>query len=190
MYIVALNGSPKRDGNTMNLIEILRKNVESKDIKFEIIHAYECVLDCKQPFCLDCISPCDQNCLKGTKLEKAYESITKADILIMASPVYFGNVTAGLKAFWDKSRYIRSQKSWVGKLATVMAVGGSSYGGQETVLHSMQNMLQVQGFTLFNDSNEESDAGHFGICANRPSINDETAKKRIEIMAKTIKKVI
>lgn len=190
MLVVALNGSPKKNGNTMDLIQMIRERVESDKIQFETIHAYECILDCKHPFCLDCTNPCDQNCLKGTKLEKAYETITKADILIMASPVYFGNVSAGLKAFWDKSRYIRKQRAWVGKLATVMSVGGSSYGGQETVLHSMQNMLQVQGFNLFNDSDVEWDAGHFGICANRPAKQDEGAKKRIEIMAEAIKKMV
>jgi len=44
-------------------------------------------------------------------LEEAYEILKKADAIVMGSPVYFGSVSAQLKAFFDKTRKLRSEKA-------------------------------------------------------------------------------
>ena len=46
------------------------------------------------------------------KLEEAYNKISKADAVIVGSPVYFGTVSAQLKCFFDKALYIRKQRKY------------------------------------------------------------------------------
>ena len=190
MLVVALNGSPNRNGNTAFLLNEVKKHIEKLGGEFEIINVQSAVLDCKHPFCMECKSPCDQNCLKGTKLEEAYNKITKADAVIVGSPVYFGTVSAQLKCFFDKSRYIRTQKKWIGKIGAVVTVGASKYGGQELTASTIQNMLMVHGFNIINDGYEEFDSGHFGVNAQKPADEDIYAIKRAEVLAYRIKQEI
>lgn len=183
MKVIGLNGSPNKDGNTMFLLKEIKKHVEELGGEFEIIDVQSAILDCKHPFCIECKSPCDQNCFKGTKLEEAYNKITKADAVVVGSPVYFGNVTGQLKCFFDKSRYIRNERKWIGKKGAAVTVGGSKYGGQEKTAGAIQNMLMVQGFDIINDGYEEFDAGHFGVNAQAPANEDRFAIKRAKVLA-------
>ena len=186
-----MNNFPQnRNGNTAFLLNEVKKHIEKLGGEFEIINVQSAVLDCKHPFCMECKSPCDQNCLKGTKLEEAYNKITKADAVIVGSPVYFGTVSAQLKCFFDKSRYIRTQKKWIGKIGAVITVGASKYGGQELTGNTIQNMLMVQGFNIMNDGYEEFDAGHFGVNAQKPANEDEFAIKRAKVLAYRIKQEV
>lgn len=57
--------------------------------------------------------------------------IEEADAVIFGSPVYFGSMTAQLKAFFDKTRDVRGRRAWVGIPAAAVSVGASKYGGQE-----------------------------------------------------------
>ena len=186
MLVVGLNGSPNRNGNTAFLLNELKEHIEELGGEFEIVDVQSAVLDCKHPFCMDCVDPCDQKCMKGTKLEEAYNKITKADAVIIASPVYFGTVSAQLKSFFDKSRYIRVQKKWVGKIGAAVTVGASKYGGQELTGNTIQSMLMVHGFDIVNDGFEEFDAGHFGVNAQKPANEDRYAIKRAKVLAHRI----
>ena len=54
-------------------------------------------------------NPCSGVCYKGTELEEAFELLEKADGVIFGSPVYFGTVSAQMKAFADKARGLRGK---------------------------------------------------------------------------------
>jgi multimeric flavodoxin WrbA len=110
----------------------------------------------------------------------------RAEVILFGSPVYFGGPTAQLKAFFDKSRYFRKEKAYLGKHAAVLTVGGSKYGGQETTVKAIQDCLLVQGMVIMGDGSSEFDAGHQGVCAHRPAAEDEFAIKRCKSLAKRI----
>ena len=183
--VVGLNGSSNVKGETHSMLEILASELNKLGIDFEIINVEEMLMDSKKPFCNNCSTPCNKSCFKGTKLEGAMDKITKADALVVASPVYFGTVSAQLKAFWDKTRSIRSEKKWVGKIGAAMATGHSLYGGQEMTLNTINTMLMVQGFTIITDGSSLG-AGHFGVGACGKIYDDEQVKDRIKILAKRI----
>ena len=60
--------------------------------------------------------------VKGTKLEEAYETLKRADAIVMGSPVYFGSVSAQLKAFFDKTKKLRGEKAFCNKIACRVTV--------------------------------------------------------------------
>lgn len=186
MYIVALNGSPNKDGNCRFLIDTILNDCKSMGAETEVIDIQEAVMDAKTPFCTLCTEKCEGACYKGTKLDEAYKKMAKADALIMASPVYFGNVTAQLKAFWDKTRICRSNKAFIGKPVGFVACGASRFGGQEETIRAMQAMALVQGMTIINSGHTDFDAGHMGVSAQRPANEDEFAISRCHSMAKRI----
>lgn len=183
MYIVALNGSSNKNGNCRFLIDTILDDCKKAGAEVEVIDVQEAVMDAKTPFCTLCTSKCEGACYKGTKLEEAYEKIVKADAVIMASPVYFGNITAQLKAFWDKTRILRGQKALVGKPIGFITCGASRFGGQEETIRAMQTMALVQGMTVINSGSVEFDAGHMGVSSQQPAQEDEFAISRCHSMA-------
>ena len=186
MYIVALNGSHNKSGNCQFLIDTILQDCKNSGAIVETINVHEAVMDAKTPFCSLCTAKCVGECYKETKLEEAYEKIAKADGVIMASPVYFGNVTAQLKAFWDKTRSYRATKAFVGKPIGFVACRASRVGGQEDTIRAMQTMALVQGMTVINSGHWDFDAGHMGVSAQRPASEDEFAISRCHSMAKRI----
>lgn len=183
--VIGLNGSPHNNGSTHDMLEILGEELKSLGLALEIINVNE-VINNKSPFCNCCTTPCNESCFKGTKLEEAYKKITDADALIIASPVYFGTVSAQLKAFWDKTRSIRGERKWAGKLGGAMATGHSTYGGQENTLNAINTMLMVQGFSIITDGSSRYGCGHFGVGACGRIREDENVLKTIKSLAKRI----
>lgn len=182
MYIAAVNGSPIRDGDTQFLIDEILKTCRKQGAETEIINAAEAVSDAKRPFCTSCSSPCNQSCYRGTKLMDAYEKLVRADAVVFASPVYFGNVTGQMKVFFDKIRVFRGQKAFIGKPAGCAAVGFSRFGGQEETIKALHTMCLILGMTVVNSGHEAYDCGHLGVAAQSPASADEFALSRCKSM--------
>lgn len=187
MKIVALNASHNNDGNTAYLLGEILSNFRPQDT--EMISVHEAIKDAKTPFCINCTSPCSRVCYKGTKLEDAFMKVTEADFVIIGSPVYFGAMTAQLKAFFDKTRYIRSEKLWLNKPMAAVSVGASKYGGQERTIDNIQSSALVLGMKVIGNGSSFG-MGHFGVSAQKPAWEDEYAKKECKSLAEAIKKEI
>ena len=183
MYIVGLSGSPRKESNVKYLIQTVLDKCESLGAKTEIINVCKEIDSAKSPFCTVCSSPCIGVCYMCTLLENAFEKIKKADALIIGSPVYFGSMSAQLKAFFDKTRRLRADKSLIGKPCGFIAVGGSRFGGQEATLCAMHAAALVQGMTIIGTGHGDFDAGHLGVSSQQPSDKDSFALSRCESLA-------
>ena len=185
MYVLALNGSHNNNGNTAFLLNKVLGYCAESGAKTEIINVYEAVSDTKYPFCVNCVTPCQKQCYKGTKLDEAYEKVKKADFVLFGSPVYFGSMTGQLKCFFDKTRAVRGEKGWLGKKCAAVSVGASKYGGQERTVEAIQSCAFVSGMTVIGNSSE-CGMGHFGLSAQRPSSEDEYAPAQAKSLASRI----
>jgi len=189
MLIVGLNGSPQKEGNTWFLLKEALKAAEELGAKTEILHVTGATDELKIPFCNNCTNPCQGVCYKNEKIGELLETLKKADGIIMGSPVYFGSVTGQLKSFWDKTRHLRKDKFFLNTVGGAVAVGGSRFGGQETTIKAIHDMMLVQGMLLVGDGYKDDDAGHQGVCAQKPAENDSFAIKRAQIMGKRVAEV-
>ncbi len=189
MYIVALNGSHNDDGNTAFLLKEILGHCAEKGAETEIISIHKAIKSAKSPFCVSCSSPCSKACYESTLLEEAFQKVTRADFVIFGSPVYFGSMTAQMKAFFDKTRAIRADKAWVGKPMATVTVGASKYGGQERTAEAMQSCALVNGMTVVGNSSGVT-AGHFGVSAERPAQNDEFARNACKALAERILEIV
>lgn len=184
--IVGINGSPKKNGNTAKLLNVALEKAKEIGADIELIHASEFLNELAVPFCVDCSAPCKGICLKGEKVEAIVESLKRADGVILASPVYFGTVSAQMKAFWDKIRSLRGEKALLNTVGGAMSTGATRFGGQETTLRAMQDMMLVQGMTVVGGGYYENDCGHLGVASQKPTEEDTFATTRAEIIAKRI----
>ncbi len=80
--------------------------------------------------------------------------------MIYASPVYFGGVTAQMKAFMDRCvPFRRNGYLFEDRISGVLTVGRSRHGGQElTAMDLIKNCL-IHGMTVVPD---RSPTSHFG----------------------------
>lgn len=186
MLFVGLNGSPQKEGNTVTLLKEGLKLAEEMGHETQWIHVADALEGSKSPFCTQCLPACECQCAKGNSLGKAFDLLCEADGLLVGTPVYFGTVSGQLKAFWDKTRGLRSKKALVNKVGGVVTVGTARFGGQEMALQAVMHMMLVQGMTVVGDGQSDHDAGHFGACAQKPSREDENALQRSRITMKRI----
>jgi len=189
MFIIGLNGSPNKNGNTRFLLEKVLETAEGLGAETLLLHAGELVNSAKHPFCIACSSPCNGSCFKGTKLEEAFELMKKADGIVFGSPVYFGTVSGQLKAFFDKTRMLRKEKGLYNTLAAGVTVGSSKYGGQETTMKALHDSMLIHGMIIVGDGYGENDCGHQGVSSQRPAREDENAILRAEILGKRMVEV-
>ncbi len=189
LRVIGLNGSPRKDGSTAYLLDRALKIAEGEGAETSLIHVNPLLQSQKYPYCLACSSPCSGACYRGSALEEAFRRLAHADAVIIGSPVYFGTVSAQLKGFWDKSRKLRSAQSLLNTVGAAVTTGGARFGGQETALKTLHDMMLVQGMILVGDGHASADAGHQGCCAGAPASADENALRRIELLARRVVEV-
>ncbi|HDP69965.1 MAG TPA: flavodoxin family protein [Actinobacteria bacterium] len=182
MLIVGINGSPHNDGNVAHLLCVALEEAKKKGATVFIENVCDVFEGQKKPYCDACSSPCNRSCFEGTLLEESFEHLSKADAIILGSPVYFGTVSAQLKAYWDKTRALRTEKLLLGTIGGAVAVGASKFGGQESTIRTLHDMMLIQGMNIVGDGAFEFDAGHQGVCGVRPVEEDSNAVKRAKIL--------
>ena len=96
--ILILSGSPRKGGNTELLVEAFEKGASQKH-HVEIVS----VRDYKVNPCMGC-NACFKNhtCAQKDEMVSIYEKMANADMLVIASPVYFYGISAQLKTIIDR----------------------------------------------------------------------------------------
>ena len=99
MNVLILSGSPRKGGNTELLAEAFAKGASAQH-HVEIVS----VRDYKVNPCLGCNACFKSNgiCAQKDDMSVIYEKVSQADMLVIASPVYFYGISAQLKAVIDR----------------------------------------------------------------------------------------
>jgi len=104
MKILGIYGSPRKGGNTDQLLDKALEGAESAGA--EILRVSARGLD--MCGCIEC-GGCDETgkCVVKDDMQSVYPLLEEAKVIILASPIFFYGVTAQVKALID-----RSQASW------------------------------------------------------------------------------
>lgn len=98
--IACILGSPRSGGNSETIARKIAASAEALGAEAEFFSLYKlnfkgCVA------CMGCKKVSDE-CVLKDDLSAALRAMREADILIIASPVYFGDVTGEMKRFIDR----------------------------------------------------------------------------------------
>ena len=100
MNILILSGSPRKGGNTELLVEAFVKGASQKHhVEVVSVHDYK-VNPCMG--CNACFKNKNNACIQKDDMPLIYEKMAVADMLVIASPVYFYGLSAQLKAVIDR----------------------------------------------------------------------------------------
>lgn len=109
MNILAFMGSPRFRGNVDTLLDAFIEGAknENPDVNVKKIN----LAAKKITPCIEC-GECDKTgqCVLKDDMAQIYELIDKADVIVVASPIFFYNITA-----WTQALVERSQALWVKK---------------------------------------------------------------------------
>ncbi|MBI4974861.1 MAG: flavodoxin family protein, partial [Candidatus Omnitrophica bacterium] len=105
MKILGISGSPRKGGNTDTLLDKALEGAQSAGARVEKI----ALNDLNFKPCQEC-GGCDETgiCVIDDDMQLVYRSLNSADAVIVASPIFFGSVTAQVKMMID-----RLQSLWV-----------------------------------------------------------------------------
>jgi len=105
MKVVLFNGSPRKEGNTHNCLEIVMKELKKENIECDYVWiGAERLQGCTA--CMKCIENEDQKCvLSGDSMNDYIQKILEADGIIIGSPTYYSDVTASVKALIERAGY-------------------------------------------------------------------------------------
>ncbi len=169
--VIGISGSPRKGGNTEFLLGEALGVAKERGFQIERLLCS----DLNVGFCKDCGS-----CAKGKPCPEeddapdVLEALERADGIIVASPVYFGSVTAQLKAIFDRTIPLRRQGMKLkDKAGCGITVGGARNGGQEKAMDSIHAWMHIQGMIVVGDSS------HFGGIAVRPASEDRVGKNTV-----------
>jgi len=106
LNVVAFNGSARRNGNTATLVRHLFGPLEKAGIECELIQmAGTAIRGCRA--CARCIDAKDRRCSwDDDPLNDYIAAMEAADGIVLASPTYFADVSAEMKAVIDRAGYV------------------------------------------------------------------------------------
>lgn len=142
MYALAINGSPRKGGNTELLLKEVLGELNDEGWKTELVKVGgTSIRGCIA--CEKCFENQDNKCtIKEKKFNEIFSKMLEADAVIMGSPTYFAAVSADLKALIERAGYVAyaNNHAFSGKIgAAVVAVrrGGATHA-YDTINHMFQ----------------------------------------------------
>jgi multimeric flavodoxin WrbA len=103
MKVVAFNGSPREKGNTAILLNIVLGELKNEGIETEVVSlAGKTFSGCRA--CFKCFETKDGHCaVTGDMVNECIDKMRAADGILLGSPTYFSDVTAGMKALIERA---------------------------------------------------------------------------------------
>lgn len=142
--ILILTGSMRKGGNTDLLAQAFAKGASEKN-DVEIVS----VADYKVNPCIGCNSCFKRegnSCFQEDDMSIIYNKLLDADVLVMASPVYFYGISAQLKAIVDRLHTPMREQFKIKKLALLLVGAATLPELFDSII--MQYRLVLQFFKL------------------------------------------
>lgn len=106
MKIVAINGSPKKEGNTAHALRLVLEPLEKAGYETEIIHIGGVAIGgCLA--CGVCGKTKDEKCvITNDSVNDCIQKLKEADGIILGSPVHYSGISGAMKSFLDRVFYV------------------------------------------------------------------------------------
>ena len=143
MKVVAFNGSARKDGNTAGMVRWVFAELEKNGIETELYQMQGKKLNgCIA--CYKCFENKNKRCAVQTDaINECIEKMLAADGIILASPVYFADVTAQIKALIDRAGMTAIANGGMFKRKLGASVVVARRGGAIHTFHSLNSFFFI-----------------------------------------------
>ena len=97
--VLIISSSPRKDGNSERLCQEFMKGARESGNQVELV----CLRDKKIGYCVACYA-CTElgHCFQDDDMNELAEKLERADVIVLATPVYFYSMSGQLKVFIDR----------------------------------------------------------------------------------------
>ena len=101
MQILVLNGSPRPEGNIKKMIDAFKEGARSKGHQIDVVDV------CRKQIggcmaCEHCHTKGKGICVQKDDMQEVYELLNQAEMLVLASPIYYHGISGQLKCTIDR----------------------------------------------------------------------------------------
>lgn len=154
MKAIVISGSRNPEGQTARAINAVRKGIESRGDQVDTVFL--------PPLTIERCRQCDDNgwglcrkegrCVIGDDFASLVDKLSAADMAVVATPVYFSDLSESLRAFLDRLRRIcvhkDSKTAIKGKPVIGVCVAGGGGGGALACCAILERVLRTCGFDV------------------------------------------
>lgn len=176
--ILTLMGSPRINGNTDLLTDAFIEGARENGHNITKISVYKNKVNA----CINCSYCCnhDGECFQKDGMDEIYSLLDNAEIVVFASPLYFYNLSAQLKAIIDRFHAKTSVKKLKPKKCVLLAVGAddaSAFDPMISTYKAIANYLKWEDIGILTVDNIEE----------KGAITKTDALKRAKALGSNIK---
>jgi multimeric flavodoxin WrbA len=143
MKVIAINGSPRREGNTSILIQSVFDELKKEGIETELIQlGGKAVRGCMA--CYGCVQNKNRRCvMEDDLINDCIQKMIEADGIILGSPVYVTDVTTEMKALIDRACLVGKANGDVFKRKAGAAVIAVRRGGATHAFDTINHFFTI-----------------------------------------------
>ena len=151
MNVLTIIGTPHK-GNTRAIVDLFLEEFKNEDNKFDEITL---PTDFKNfcGGCANCILNGEDKCPHYKEMNPIIKKIEKADLIILATPVFVGSCTGSMKAFLDHLAYMwlvhRPNENMFNKVGLIITSAGGS-GVKQTTKLLKNNLFYIGVPKIYN----------------------------------------
>jgi len=144
MKVVAFNGSPRKEGNTYLLVQKVFDELRKEGIETDYVHiGGKALRGCTA--CYKCKETKDKRCaLPDDGLNGYIEKMENAQGIILASPVYYSNVTAETAALISRAGFVSTANGRILKRKVGAPVVAVRRAGANVVYSNLNFFFGIQ----------------------------------------------
>ena len=187
MNVLTIIGTGHK-GNTRAVVDLFLEEFKDENTNFEeIVLPNDFKNFCQG--CANCILKGEENCPHYNEVSPIVKKIEKADLIILATPVFVGSCTSGLKALLDHLAYMwlphRPNKSMFNKVGLIITTAGGS-GVKPTVKLLKSNLFYLGVPKIYNYGiTTMKMGGNYSDYEDKDEMKKDVCKK-----AKAVKKAL
>ncbi len=158
MQVLILNGSPRPNGNTKQMIQAFCEGLD------EAGHSYQVIDLCRMNIhgcmaCEYCHEKRQGECMQKDDMQRVYPLLRKAEMLVIASPIYYHGVSGQMKCAIDRFYAVLYPKkpAKLSKVAMFLSSGDPDMydGAQFSYQGDFLDYLGLEGMGVFTTSGYE-----------------------------------
>jgi multimeric flavodoxin WrbA len=168
MKVIAINGSPRKEGNTAALLNKLTSKLEAEGIETEIINiGGKKVRGCTA--CMKCFENKNSQCVFDDDIiNECIMKMKEADGIVIGSPTYFADVNTETKALIDRAGFVSlANDSFFSRKVGAAVVAVRRAGA----VHAYDSINHLFGIT--NMFTVGSTYWNIGVGLNPGDVNDD-----------------
>ena len=149
MKLIAINGSPKENGNTAQALQVLLGEVQKKGIETELVTIgnkmiHGCIA------CGKCREVQNGTCIgfPNDAVNELMPKLNAADAIVLGSPTYFAGINGTMKSFLDRVFYVSLANGGLFRLKYGAAIVVLRRGGGTAAFDELNKYFQIAEMTI------------------------------------------